>query len=473
MKFKAHPLMILDSIMPFLWILVIPFIKAVLQYIQDGKINNILGFETVLLSVIIALAILRFLFFRVLFIDDKIIIKKGIFFITRSEISRKNISSVQTEQNPLDLILGAVTYRINTEAGIRSRSDFKFKLTRRDSEKLSSLLYNDEKMQKIPFSALKIALMAITTSSAVTGLLIGVPIINNAGRLLGIGIYELLEELNKTSNRVQTYFPPVVNTITLILIIGYGISFLYSFIKYINFRLYLNEKFLKVCSGFFVRRITFFKKKDVNSVKIEQTPLMFLFKRFALKVSVGGFSVSKNAQQIIVPSGRGKDIKAKFAEYFPFLKPDGADVSAKRSRLIRNRFLFWPLIYLILTLSVSITAVILFEEFTRFIFFLTIILLCVVFYYAFICDYEYRKGKVCFCDSIYAHSVKGFRTCRFYFPKEKVGEIKITQFGFDRFYNSCRVKISVCSETADTLTVRHLDIDEVLNQINNCFNTEV
>ena len=465
--------MILDSVMPFLWILVIPFIKAVIQYFRDGEITDVLGFETVLLTVIIVIAIIRFLFFRVYYINDKIIIKKGLLIITRSEISRKNLSSVQTEQNPLDFLFGAVTYRINTEAGIKSKSDFKFKLTRKDSERLSSLLYKDEKLQKIPFSALKIVLMAITTSSSVTGLLVGVPIINNAGRLLGIGIYELLDELNKTSNRVQTYFPPIVNTITLVLIIGYGISFLYSFIKYINFRLYLNEKLLKVCSGFFVRRITIFKKKAINDVKIEQTPLMFLFRKFAMMVSVGGFAVSKNAQQIIVPSGTGKDIKAKFSEYFPFLKPDGIDIFPKRKASIRNRFLFWPLIYLILTIGVSITAIILFEEFTRFIFFLTIIVLCFVFYYAFICDYEYRKGKICLGNNIYAHSVKGFRTCRIYFPREKIGEIKIMQFGFDKFYNSCRVKICVCSETADTLNVRHLDIDEVTKEINECFNTEV
>ena len=473
MKFKAHPLMILDSIIPFIWILVIPFVKAVIQYLRDGQIDNILGFETVLMAGIIVIAIIRFLFFRVYYKEEKIIIKKGVFFITRSEISRKNLSSVQTEQNPLDFIFGAVTYRINTEAGMRSRSDFKFKLTKKDSDKLSDLLYHGEELQKIPFSALKIALMAITTSSAVTGLLVGVPIINNAGRLLGIGLYELFEEITKTSNRIQTYFPPIVNTITLVLIIAYGISFLYSFIKYINFKLYLNDKLLKVCSGFFVKRITVFKKKAINNVKIEQTPLMFLFRRFAMEVNVGGFAVSKNAHQIIVPSGTAKEIKSQFVDYFPFLKPEGKNISAKKRALVRNRFMFWPLLFLVTTVGVSITAVIFFQEFTRFIFFLTVIALCVVFYYAFICDYEYRNGKISLGESIYAHSVKGFRTCRIYCPKEKVGEIKVIQFGFDSLYNSCRVKIGVCSESADTLYVRHLDINEVIEEINHTFETNV
>ena len=473
MKFKPHPLMIFDSIMPFMWILIIPFLKAVIQYLKYGKIDDILGFETALLIAIISFTIIRFNTIRIIFEDGKIVIKKGLIFVSRSEISRKKLSSVQTEQNPLDYIFGAVTYRINTEAGLRHRSDFKFKLSRKNSEQLSNLLYGGEKLQKIPFSALKVALMAITTSSAVTGLLVGVPIINNAGRLLGVGFYELFNELNKTTNGVKTYFPPVVNTITLILIIAYGISFLYSFIKYINFKLYLNDKLLKVRSGFFVKRITVFKKKAINNVKIEQTPLMFLFRRFAMEVNVGGFAVSKNAHQIIVPSGTAKEIKSQFADYFPFLKPEGKNISAKKRALVRNRFMFWPLFFFIITVGLSITAVIFFQEFTRFIFFLTVIALCVVFYYAFICDYEYRNGKISLGENIYAHSVKGFRTCRIYCPKEKVGEIKVIQFGFDKLYNSCRVKIGVCSESADTLYVRHLDIDEVIEEINNTFETNV
>jgi len=473
MKFKAHPLMIFDTVKPFLWILIIPFIKAVVQYLKYGSIDDIIGFETAVLIGIVLLAVVKFLSFRIIFEEDKIIIKKGLFFVTRSQISRKKLSSVQTEQNPLDFIFGAVTYRINTEAGARSRSDFKFKLSRKNSERLSSLLYGGEKLEKIHFSFLRVAIMAITTSSAVTGLFVAVPVLNNAARLLGIGIYELLDEINSVSNGMKTYFPPIVNTVTLILIVGYVISFIYSFIKYINFRLYLNDKLLKVCTGFFVRRITVFKKRAVNDVKIEQTPLMLLFRRFAMKVSVGGFAVSKNALQVIVPSGTRKEIREQIADYFPFLKPDGIKLMAERCETTRNRFLFWPLLFLLITLAISITSVILFEEFTRFIFFLTVIALCLVFCFAYTCQYEYKKGKIMLGDNIYAHSNKGFRTCRLYCPKEKVGQIKITRIGIDHKYNTCRVRIIVCSESADSIRVRHLDYGKVVEQINKIFETDV
>lgn len=472
-KLKSHPLMIFDSVQPFLWVLIIPLVKAIWQILKNGEIDCVLGLEMILLASVFLIAAVKWFFFKLICDDEKIIIEKGLLFKSRSEILRENISSVQTERNPLDMLFGAVTCRINTEAGLRNRSDFCFKLSLKDSKRLSELLYGEERLEKVHFSAVKVALMAISTSSAFTGLVLVVPIINNAGRLLGIGFAQLLDEINSVSQNISDYFPPIVNTVTLILIIGYGISFVYSFMKYINFRLYLNQNILNVCSGFFVKRVTFFKKEAVNDVKIEQNPLMLLFRRYAMRVSVGGFAVSKNDTQTIVPAGSKKEIRGQFVNYFPFLEPTGTDIRPNRCKSIRNRFMFWPALYLLLVIAVSVTTILLFEEFTRLIFFLSLTVLVVLFYYAYICDYEYRHGKINFGSNIFAHSTKGFHTCRLYCPADKVGQIKISRFGIDMRQNTCRVKIFVCSEGADSIRVRHLNFEDTVEQINNTFNTSV
>ena len=69
-------------------------------------------------------------------------------------------------------------------------------------------------------------------------------------------------------------------------------------------------------SGFFVRSRSAFKKSSVNDVIIDQTPLMRLFKRYAMKVSVGGYGGSKSETAVIVPSGRRGD-KAPVPSIFP------------------------------------------------------------------------------------------------------------------------------------------------------------
>lgn len=464
--FKAHPLIIFTFMKPFLFVLVFPFIKALIQYFLDKHITDVLSIELTIFVILSAIAFLRYRAYTICRDEENVTVKTGFIFRRTAVIKISNLSSVQITQNPIEAIFSAVTVCINTEAGTTNHSDFKLKMWKKDYSELVSKLYSGEVISKVRFSALRVAIMAAATSSAFSGIIIGVPLINRAGKLLGIGLSEmLLEELNHVSSKIETYFPPAVNTATLILLLCYAVSFAYSFFKYINFKLLLNDEKLEVHTGFFVKIKTAFKKSSVNDVMIVQTPLMLLLRRYAMKVSVGGFGEAKSESQIVVPAGTYKEIKGDFAEYFPFLVPSGNSLRAKRHILIKGRFLFWPSIYLLLVLGASITSCFLFNEFTRFIFFITLILLCVVFYYAYICLFEYEYGKLKFSDSVMAKSTKGFRTCRLYCPKEKIGEIKITRFFTDFYYKTCRVRITVRSEGADTMRVRHLNYYEVMKEI--------
>ncbi len=472
-EFRAHPLMIFDGIKPFFIVLLIPLFKAIMQYVSFGEIDDIMGYELSLLAGVAIYNTLRWLAFRITVDGYRVYIKRGVLFKTVAQIDINKLSSVQTERNLLDWVLGAVTYRINTEAGQKRRSDFVFKLSKKSSKKLLSVFYITENLTKVPFSPIQVAFMSVTTSSAFTGLVVGVPVLNNIARLVGVGVNEVFDELNTVSNSFNTYFPPIVNTVTLIIVLAYALSFFYLFLKYINFRLYLNNNVLRVASGLFVRRRTVFKKAAVNDVKIEQTFLMHLLKRYAMRVSVGGFGVSRNSEQIIVPSGTKLQIKQKFSDYFPFLHPDGTVIRAHRKASLRNRFLILPTIFTLLTCTASLICSYKFEEFRHLIFFITVILFCIIFYYGYLCIYEYHHGKLCLGKNVFARSIYGLRTCRLYCPAENIGEIKIIRFGIDFRQNTCRTRVTVSSESADSIMVRHLDYDEVRNQINQAFETNV
>lgn len=470
-EYRAHPIMMLSLIKPFLFILIFPFIKAVLQYFIDKQITDVLEFELIIFVCLSLIAFFRYRSYRICVDGDTITVNLGFIFKKKAEIRLSKLSSLQASRNPLDLLMRSVTLSINTEAGSVNQSDFKVKMWFKDCKQISSHLYEGEAISRVRFSALRVAILSAATSSAFSGIIIGIPILNRAGKLLGIGISEmLLDELNNVSSRIQTYFPPVVNTMSLILLLCYAVSFAYSFFKYINFKLLFNEDKLEVRTGFFTRIRTAFKKSAVNNVMIVQTPLMMFLRKYTMKVSVGGFGEAKSESQIVVPAGSYKEIKSDFAEYFPFLIPEGISLRAKRNFLTKSRFLFWPSIYLILVLTASITSCLLFADFTRFIFFVTLVLLCIVFYYAYISLFEYKYGKIKFGKSVMAKSTKGFRTCRLYCPKERIGEIKISRFLTDYYYGTCRVRITVCSEGADTIRVRHLNYYEVMREIYKNFN---
>ena len=417
--------MILRFIKPFLFVLLFPVLRAGIQLFSEGEINNILGAEITAFVLIIVVAALKCFAFRLIYDGKEIFVKTGLIFVKRAKLKVSKLSSVQTARNPFDAIFGAMTFRINTEAGTENKPDFEFKLKFSDGKQLARELYGEQTVSRQHFSAFKVAFMAAATSSAFTGIVIGVPVIYRAGNLFGIALSEvLLNEINNISSKIETHFPPVVNTVSLLLLLAYGVSFLYSFIKYLNFHVILGESKLEVRSGFFIRTRTAFKKASVNSVLVEQTPLMLLLKRYSMKASVGGFADSKSESRVVVPAGKYDDVKENLSQYFPFLAPEGRALQAKRSRLTESRFLFWPAIYFLIVLAVSITTALIFDEFTRFILFLTVIFISVVIYYAYICVYEYEFGKIRFGDNILAQSSRGLRTRELYFPKEKVGQIK-------------------------------------------------
>lgn len=473
-EFRAHPIMIVNLIKPFLFVLVFPLLKGVIQYFTKGEITGVLTLELIAFAAITILAALRCCSFRLICGENTVTVKTGIILKSKSVISISKLSSVQTVQNTADAVFRAVTYRINTEAGPKGSADFEFKLSVKDSREVSRRLFGDKNPTAVKFSVFKVAVMAATTSSAVTGMIIGVPIINKAGKLLGLALDKMLyNEINNVSEKVVTYFPPIVNTITLIFLLAYAVSFFYSLFKYINFKLYLEKDKLEVRSGFFVRSRTSFKKESVKDVIIDQTPLMRVFKRYAMKVSVGGYGNSKSESAVIVPSGRRGEIKRQFSIYFPFLEPDGKLLHAKRDNRTRNRFLYFPKLYFIITLVLSTVLPLIFKSFNRLILFLTVVICCVIFYYAYLCIFEFRFGKLKMGKNVYAQTVKGFNTCELYCPRENVGQIKLIRNIPDIPRKTCKVVVSVCSESADSIKVRHLNYEEVKKSIAECYGVEV
>lgn len=472
-EFRAHPLMILNLLKPFLFVLVIPVLKGLIQYILYRRISGVIQLGIAVFAAISAIAALRWRCFKMTVDEDIIAIDKGVLAKTHAVIPIPKISSVRTAQNPLDTIFRAVTFSINTEAGAKGKADFQFKLSVRDSRTVSRLLYGDEQRQEIKFSIYKVALLAATTSSAVTGLIIGVPVINRAGDLLGLALSRmLLDEINNVSSGVGKYFPPIINTVTLIFIFGYSVAFVYSFLRLLNFRVFLGKTRLEINSGVFIRRRSAFRKDCVNNVRIEQTPLMYLIKHYAMKVSVGGYGDSGRERAVVAPCGRKGEIHRQFSLYFPFLKPDGKALRAKRDRVTRARFLYLPTVYAGVIIISAFIMVALIPYFGRLFIFLNAVALAVDLYFARLCLYNYKFGKIRFGETVSAHGSKNFKRCKIYCAKQNIGEIKIIRWPADITHRTCKVEITVRSESADRFRVKHLDYNEVKKQIAACYGIE-
>lgn len=470
LEFRAHPLMAFSMIKPFLFILVLPFIKGAIQYILYGEMNNVLNLEAVAITAILIAAIFKWRAMRISAENGIITVKKGFFIKSTAVIKASQLSSVSLARSPIDVILSSVTFRINTEAGRVGKPDFEIKLWLKDAKLLSKSVYGGENRFRISYSPVRIAAMAATTSSAFTGLIIGVPIVKKAGDLLGVALSDMLfDEINNVSSKFNTLFPPAVNITVLVFVFAYGFSFLVSFFKFINFRLFISDKKLETKTGFIVRKKTVFSKRSINDVCIEQLPLMRLFRLYSVFVTVGGYGDNRGEKAVIVPCGRHSEIKRQFEGYFPFLSGDGNTVYSRRGAKSLWRSLFVPRIVFCIIVLLSSSLMMLFSYFDSLILFLTLVSLAVTLYYSNLCFYNYRCCKLKLGSNIFAQGSKGFGTRELYCEKEKLGMIKIIRTPADRRYNTCKVKLTVRSESADSVRVRNLDYSETLSSISDCF----
>jgi len=216
-RIKAHPFYLLEKIKPFLFVLVLPLVKGLLQYLIFNKVSGVLALEIGALFIIFFVAILKFCGFSVELQEEIIIIKIGFLIKKVSYIDKRKASSLSIKENPIEKLFGAVTIKINTEAGKRKKADFKFSIRKKDALILWKAIYGDDSYETEKISNLKIAVWAATTSTAFSGLLIAVPIINKIGDLLGIALSDMLfAEIESVSKNFNIYMPPVVNTVTLI-----------------------------------------------------------------------------------------------------------------------------------------------------------------------------------------------------------------------------------------------------------------
>ena len=466
--------MIFRFMKPYLFILILPFVRAVIQYFTKGEVDGLFFPLLAAFVFVLAVAILGWFSMQIIVKDGYITVKKGFLFKSCAVIEMTRLSSIALKQNVLDFVFRSVNCAINTEAGTPKKSDFKIKLHKDDAKELYNLIYGAEEMKIIKFSPFQIALLAATTSSAATGIILGVPFIKKASELVGVAISDmLLDEINNVSLRFKNVFPPIVNSATIILLIAYGVSFAITFLKNVNFQLKSGEKSIEAQAGLIVRKRIAFKKSMVNDICFEQTPLMRVLKRYSMRVSIGGYGDEKGEKAVVVPVARRDELEQHLKTYFPTLTAHGEKISPPKSLKTLKRFAYIPVLLGAGTITIGIVLILLLPYFDRLILFLTAVLLVIDLYYASICWHNYKFGALCLEENIFASGSTGFTVREMYCNKNKTGLIKLSQTPADRRHKTCKLKLTVRSEGADSVKVKNLDLKIAVAKLNEAFKINI
>ncbi len=463
-KYSAHPIMVVYYLKPFLFVLLIPLFKALIDALFKQEINGVILNEIVLTLIIVLYSVIKWKRFSITLTDLTVKICSGLIFCRTVAIPKEKISSVQTVRHLTDRIFSSVTLRINTESGRKGKADFEIKVYKKDAESITAELFESECARTIKFSAVRVALMAAAASSAFTGLVFIVPVIKQTGTLLGTAVEEIVfARINELSATVSKIIPPVINTITIVFLLLYGISFLISFFKYTNFKVRLIDGIIEITSGLITRFNIAFKVKSINSVIIEQTPLMRFFGRYLVRVSIGGYGDNRGYKSVVIPSARRKEVKTLFSQFFPNVHAQSMLI--KPHKHSRRKFYFIPTVFLLLSIVAYHIVKMLFPVFSEILTFALFIDIVVLIYYYNLAEYNVKNSAISVSDILYAKYTRWASTREMFCELRRVGVIHITKWPADRKYKTCNIRITERSESAESITVKHISYDEIKSQI--------
>ncbi|MBE6728495.1 MAG: hypothetical protein E7562_07605 [Ruminococcaceae bacterium] len=456
-EYKAHPLMILQLLKPFLFVLILPALTGLVQYLIMGSATVLFTVEFVVLGVVLSIALLNCINFRLKTENEKIYINKGFFLKKRAVIPFSKVSAVTVKQSFWEIPFFSCTVIINTEAGSNKKGDFEFKLPKSDANELFNTIYGSQKRPAVKFSAKTLLLSSVLTSSAITGLVVAVPFIHRLGKLFGRALSRaLFDEISSFSQKFNTYFPPIFNTVMLILLLSYAFAVVYSFVKALNFRLFAGENHIEVHYGFFIRQKTIFKKQAITDISVEQTFLMYLFKRCMLCVSVAGYGDKRDKKSMLLPCERLNEVNEIDFLNLPYLEQNSVILRPLRGKRMLLRFIKVPMIIFMIVSAVVFTTALLVPYFERFILLACLPFLLSAVFLTFYFYYNYRYGKIGFGSFVYSRAASKSVFKEMYFPFENIAVIKITRGIIARKKGSCNVKITVRSQKSNRIKIWHL-----------------
>ena len=455
---KAHPIMTLNIIKFYLFVLRIPVVRIIILHLRLEKTDKTYILETIIGILIFLFATIARKNIFIVLSNEFISINKGILIRSRAVINKRNISWLCIKKTIFDKIFKSVGCEIYAET--ERNGKFFIKLSENDAKRLYKSVFKEENMTELKSSSGEKALLAARLSSSLAGLAVGIASINKTSDLLGITIKDV-------SFIKINVFPKIINYITVILFAAYFVSFAVNFVICLNTRFESSKQNLKIKFGFLSKKNTILKKKKINNVCFEQNIFMAIIKKQFICVFAMGEIGSKGKKPVLTGVVRQAEQHESITKEISFLKPTEKCVYPSKNKTVFKRITFFQKTIAFSVILATIGVGALFSRFIEIILIFGATILVLDLCYMAARVLEYKRAKVCFGDQFYALGAVGLKTKELYCKKSKIGTIKIIEFPKDKKLKTCKIKVTSSSNTA--VIVRHLDKKAVIKGINESF----
>lgn len=492
---RQHPLAIIGYTSKNFWLLLIPLIRGLVALKFDFY-NWASGaqWDILAVTVMIAAAYMRWYCTSYEVTDDSVHIKTGVIVRRDTDIPFKCISAVTSEENPIYGKFGAIRLYIDTDAvtGSRKQADVNImtdRMTRAQLFNLLSAAFTEDEPKKINYtykvSKRSLVAFSFLFSSALSGVALLITAFSGSTDIIGDQLErDFLTVVNDLSDVVASRLGRLIKgispagiAVSIIIGVGFLISFAENILRHINFTAGRRGKCIIISAGLIVKRMYCINSRRVNIADMRQNLLMKFFGITSVHVNCTGYGKRKNEFPVFVPIcsirriNDGKSVR-KLSSVMEMLLPDfsGAESYINPGTTYIMRFIMPPALAVYGILLLGMVLMIMFPHWYSLIWFMSILLEIPAIWLVFVKACAYCTNGINITDkSVCAKYSVWYSFHTITVPLERVAEIRITQTIFQRMNRSCDVIIYTNSEYIGSHRITGLPITEVQELIRERF----
>ncbi|SDA15563.1 putative membrane protein [Ruminococcus sp. YE71] len=352
-RHRQHPIKLLDYSSRNLWLLLIPLSKRLIAmqfHFQEWLRTSWLDILTI--TVIFAVAILRWLFVSFDIEPDGISAKTGLFGMIRTKVYFTQFTTVSFCQSWYNRPFGANKIYIETNAKSVGRQDIKLVLSQRNSDALYSFVSSLSKEKpRISYSPKKthLFIFSLLFSSALTGMLLYGTFMYEVSKIVGIeGERAVFERVNGEVTKIDSRFlrltetiPQVILALAALVIGGWFVSFLATLARHWSFTVGRSDRQFFIKSGVLIKRRHIISRDKINYYDLTQTLLMKLFHICSVTLDCAGYGQSRREISALIPITTYDQMNASLKLLVPELPRPKPEIDTVGANGVR-RFVTMP-----------------------------------------------------------------------------------------------------------------------------------
>lgn len=463
---RTHPISIAFNLGRVLYLLLIPLLRGFISALRGGFSQWLSGAWMDILVFLAMLGIAVLVWQNALFrYDDRCIeITSGLLNRRRTSIPWERVAAV-TLTGPFYLRpLRVVRLRADTIGGSFRDADISILLSDKQAREMinSRKAVSDVTLGRIhqPTTASIVAL-SLLTSHSFGGIVFISTFISQAGRLLGKGFSQMLIGTFEEAARSLAFgLPPAAAATAYILIAGWLIGFLLSFVRYKNFTLIRKKDILNISGGIFTKREYFIQHSDVNFIDIRQSVTTRVLKLYSLYLSAVGYGKQKDDISCVIPTESGARFEESLKRVFPGMAPAARSFAPGRSGILK--FTGLPA-FCILAIAAAMAAFLrLFPLWSGFIWFVGLMACAPALVFLIVRVIEYLSSGISFQDGCYTlRYSRGLSLHTVVIPEGKVVSVELRRSLFQKAGPYCDVRIGSRAEGRSIHLCRGLVMDDM------------